>query len=195
MQITASAYHGIFFSMILLLFVCILVFQQDNFRLEKFALDAGPPILTVGMIASIYFIPYLQEAHEFGFKRTIAEQSAFGAPLVTFFSLPSSYFFGSWTSHLNHIDGNTSPRYLPRLMTAAALLILRKTTPIKFLFNSKLKNLTLGVIFLTPIVWFLRSSVTTLGGEVYSDLYLHPQLVNTAIFTPFVGHDGVFFYD
>ena len=185
MQITASAYHGIFFSMILLLFVCILVFQQDNFRLEKFALDAGPPILTVGMIASIYFIPYLQEAHEFGFKRTIAEQSAFGAPLVTFFSLPSSYFFGSWTSHLNHIDGNTSPRYLPILMTAAALLILRKTMPIKFLFNSKLKNLTLVVIFLTPIVWFLRSSVTTLGGEVYSDLYLHPQLVNTAIFAPF----------
>ena len=185
MQITASAYHGIFFSMILLLFVCILVFQQDNFRLEKFALDAGPPILIVGMIASIYFIPYLQEAHEFGFKRTIAEQSVYGAPLVTFFSLPSSYFFGSWTSHLNHIDGNTSPRYLPILMTAAALLILRKTTPIKFLFNSKLKNLTLGVIFLTPIVWFLRSSVTTLGGEVYSDLYLHPQLVNTAIFTPF----------
>ena len=86
---------------------------------------------------------------------------------------------------MNHIDGNTSPRYLPILMTAAALLILRKTTPIKFLFNSKLKNLTLGVIFLTPIVWFLRSSVTTLGGEVYSDLYLHPQLVNTAIFTPF----------
>ena len=195
MQITASAHHGIFFSMILLLFVCILVFQQDNFRLEKFALDAGPPILTVGMIASIYFIPYLQEAHEFGFKRTIAEQSAFGAPLVSFFSLPSSYFFGSWTSHLNHIDGNTSPRYLPILMTAAALLILRKTTPIKFLFNSKLKNLTLGVIFLTLIVWFLRSSVTTLGGEVYSDLYLHPQLVNTAIFTPLFGHDGVFFYD
>ena len=141
MQIMASAYHGIFFSMILLLFVCVLVFQQDNFRFEKFSLDAGPPILIVGMIASIYFIPYLKEAHEFGFIRTIAEQSAFGAPLTTFFSLPSSYFFGSLTSHLNHIDGNTSPRYLPMLMTVAALLILRKATPIQFLFSSKLKNL------------------------------------------------------
>ena len=185
MQIMASAYHGIFFSMILLLFVCVLVFQQDNFRFKKFSLDAGPPILIVGMIASIYFIPYLKEAHEFGFIRTIAEQSAFGAPLTTFFSLPSSYFFGSLTSHFNHIDGNTSPRYLPMLMTVAALLILRKATPIKFLFSSKLKKLALGVIILTPIVWILRSSIATLGGEVYSDLYLHPQLVNTAIFTPF----------
>jgi hypothetical protein len=31
-----------------------------------------------------------------------------------------------------------------------------------------------------------ESSIATLGGEVYSDLYLHPQLVNTAIFTPFL---------
>ena len=84
-QITASAYHGIFFSMILLLFVCILVFQQDDFRFGKFALDAGPPILIVGTVATAYFIPYLQEAQEFGFNRSISEQSAYGAPLATFF--------------------------------------------------------------------------------------------------------------
>ena len=193
-QITASAYHGIFFSIILLFFVCVLVCQKDNFWGKKFALDVVPPMLIVGIIASIYFIPYLQEAHEFGFKRSIAEQSVYGAPLVTFFSLPSSYFFGSWTSHLRHMEGATSPGYLPILLTTAALLTLRRTTPIKFLISLKLKIFAIGVILLTPIVWFLKSSVATLGGQIYSDLHLHPQIINTAILTPlFLVAIGYFF--
>ena len=132
-QITASAYHGIFFSIILLSFVLILFRHQDSFRLKKFALDAVLPISIVGTVASVYFIPHLQEAHEFGFHRSIAEQSAYGAPLVTFFSSPNAYFLSSWTSHFSHIDGNTSPRYLPILLTAVALLILKKKIPLIFL--------------------------------------------------------------
>ena len=184
MQITASAYHGIFFSMILLLFVCILVFQQDDFRFGKFALDAGPPILIVGTVATAYFIPYLQEAQEFGFNRSISEQSEYGAPLATFFSLPSSHFFGSWTSHLSHVDGSTSPRYLPVLLTIAALLVVRKKASIESLFNSKLKILAAGVICFTIVAWFLKPNVATLGGEIYGNLYLHPQLITTVILSP-----------
>ena len=115
------------------LFVLILFRQQDNFRFKTLALDAALPILIVGTVASAYFIPYLQEANEFGFKRSIAGQAAYGAPLVTFFSSPNSYFFSSWTSYFNHIDGNTSPRYLPILLTAIALLILRTKNTIDFL--------------------------------------------------------------
>ena len=183
-QITASAYHGIFFSIILLLVVCVLVCQKDNFWGKKFALDVVPPMLIVGMIASIYFIPYLQEAQEFGFNRSISEQSAYGAPLATFFSLPSSHFFGSWTSHLSHVDGSTSPRYLPVLLTIAALLVVRKKASIESLFNSKLKILAAGVICLTIVAWFLKPNVATLGGEIYGDLYLHPQLITTVILSP-----------
>ena len=184
MQITATAYHGIFFSIILLLFVLILSHQQNNFRFKKFALDAALRVLIVGTVACIYFMPYLQEAHEFEFKRSIAEQSVYGASLATFFSLSSSHFFGPWTSHLRHIDGSTSPGYLPILLTIAALLTLRKTTPTKFLFSLKLKIFVIGVILLTPIVWFLKSSITTLGQKIYPDLVLHPQLVSTVLLSP-----------
>ena len=184
MQIMASAYHGIFFSIVLLLFVLILFLSQDNFGFKKFALDAVLPLLIVGTVATAYFIPYLQEAHEFGFNRSISEQSAYGAPLATFFSLPSSHFFGSWTSHLSHVDGSTSPRYLPVLLTIAALLVVRKKTSIESLFNSKLKILAAGVICLTIIAWFIKPNVATLGGEIYGDLYLHPQLITTVILSP-----------
>jgi len=183
-QITASAYHGIFFSIILLLFVLILFRQQDNFRFKTLALDAALPILIVGTVASAYFIPYLQEANEFGFKRSIAGQAAFGAPLVTFFSSPNSYFFSSWTSYFNHIDGNTSPRYLPILLTAVALLILRKKNTSNFLINSKLKNMGIGLMLLTPVMLVFKPSVVAFGEKLYPDLLLHPQAITTVILSP-----------
>jgi hypothetical protein len=184
LQITASAYHGIFFSIILLLFVSILVFQKDNFRFKRFALDSALPVLIVGIIASIYFIPYLQEAYEFGFKRNIAEQSVYGVPLANFFSFPSLEFFGSLNSHLRHIDGNVSPGYFPVLLTTAALFVLKKITPVKFYFSLKLKIFIIGVMLLTPVTWFFKSSVIDLGQKIYPDLYLHPQLVSTITLTP-----------
>jgi hypothetical protein len=184
MQITATVYHGIFFSVILLPFICILIYQQDNFRFKNFTLDIIPPTLIVVAVASIYFIPYLHEANEFGFKRSIVNQSVFGAPLATFFALPSSYFWGTWTSLLHHIDGSTAPRYLPILLTTAGLLVYRKKTPINFVFSSKLKIFVIGVIFLTPVTWLLKSPITTLGLKIYPDLILHPQLVSTVLLSP-----------
>ena len=185
MQVTASAYHGIFFSMILLLFVCILVYQQDNLKFKKFALDIASPILIVGTVASIYFTPYLQEAHEFGFERSIVEQSVYGAPLASFLSSPSSHFLSPWTSHFRHIDGSISPRYLPILLTAVALLIIRKNTlATKILLPLKLRSFAVGVIFLTLVLWFFKNSITTLGQKIYPDLVLHPQLVSTVLLTP-----------
>ena len=193
-QITASAYQGIFFSIILLMAVFILFFQQSDFKLKKFALDAALPILLVGAVASAYFIPYLQEANEFGFKRSISEQSAYGAPIATFFSLPSSYFFGSWTSHWSHIDGHTSPRYLSVLLTTIALFIVRKKISSKSLFSSKLKVLIVWVIWLTVFAWFLKPSLANLGRDVFENLYLHPQLVTTAILSPFLLLVTAFFF-
>ena len=185
MQVTASAYHGIFFSMILLLFVCVLVYQQDNLKFKKFALDIASPILIVGTVASIYFTPYLQEAHEFGFERSIVEQSVYGAPLASFLSSPSSHFLSPWTSHFRHIDGSISPRYLPILLTAVALLIIRKNTlATKILLPLKLRSFGVGVIFLTLVLWFFKNSITTLGQKIYPDLVLHPQLVSTVLLTP-----------
>ncbi|SVB32288.1 uncharacterized protein METZ01_LOCUS185142, partial [marine metagenome] len=185
MQVTASAYHGIFFSMILLLFVCVLVYQQDNLKFKKFALDIASPILIVGTVASIYFTPYLQEAHEFGFERSIVEQSVYGAPLASFLSSPSSHFLSPWTSHFRHIDGSISPRYLPILLTAVALLIIRKNTlATKVLLPLKLRSFAVGVIFLTLVLWFFKNSITTLGQKIYPDLVLHPQLVSTVLLTP-----------
>ena len=183
-QITASAYQGIFFSIILLLFVLILFRQQDNFRFKTLALDAALPILIVGTVASFYFVPYLQEANEFGFKRSIVGQAAYGAPLVSFFSSPNSYFFSSWTSHFNHIDGNTSPRYLPILLTTIALLILRKKNSSNFLINSKLKNIEVGIMLLTPVMWVFKPSVVAFGEKLYPDLLLHPQGITTLILSP-----------
>jgi len=93
-QITASEHHAIFFSILILLFAFILGSQRGSLRSKKFFRDAVPPVLIAGTVAAIYFFPYLQVAHEFGFQRDIAEQSAYGAALVTFFSLPNSYFLG-----------------------------------------------------------------------------------------------------
>ena len=126
MQITASTYHGIFFSMLLLLFVVILFFQKNNFTFNKIILDVAPLALIIGTVAWVYFTPYLHEANEFGFKRSIVDQSTYGAPLATFFSLPDSYFFGSWTSNFRHIDGSTSPGYLSIIITTLGILILGK---------------------------------------------------------------------
>jgi hypothetical protein len=193
-QITASAYHGIFFSIILLMAIFILFFQQNNFKFKKLALDAAFPILIVGTIASAYFIPYLQEAYEFGFKRSIAEQSVYGAPIATFFSLPSSYYFASWTSHLSHIDGSTSPRYLPLLLTIVALFVVRKKIFPKSLFSSNFKNLLVWVICLTIFAWFLKPSITNLGRDFFEDLYLHPQLVTTVILSPLLLLVTAFFF-
>jgi len=193
-QITASAYQGIFFSIILLMAVFILFFQQSDFKFKKLALDAALPIFLVGAVASTYFIPYLQEANEFGFKRNISEQSAYGAPIATFFSLPSSYIFGSWTSHWSHIDGNTSPRFLSVLLTTIALFVVRKKISSKSLFSSKLKVLTVWVICLTIFAWFLKPSIANLGKDVFENLYLHPQLVATVILSPLLLLVTAFFF-
>jgi len=185
MQITASAYHGIFFSMLLLLFVVILFFQQNNFTLKKIILDVAPLALIIAAVAWVYFSPYLQEANEFGFKRSIVDHSTYGAPLATFFSLPDSYFFSSWTSSLRHIDGSTSPGYLSIILTTAGILILRKNKSPKFLIDSRVKYLTLWIMLITSILFLFKPYVASFGEKFYSDLYLHPQVVTTAILSPF----------
>jgi hypothetical protein len=184
-QITASAYHGVFFSIILLVFVLILIYQQNNFRLEKFALDVVTPIVIVGTISAAYYIPYLHYAREFGFERSIVEQSAYGAPLASFFSSPRSYFLSPLTSNFNHFDGNTSPRYLPVLLTAVFIFMIRKKSSAKFLLNSKMKTLAILIIILTPIMLLLKPTLAILIGDLYPKIYLHPQAVTTFILSPF----------
>ena len=183
-QVTASAYYGIFFSIILFLFVGILFNQQKKIKFRKIALEAILPILIVGMVAGAYFIPYLHEAHEFGFKRNIAEQSVYGSPLATFFALPRVPLFDSWNYYTQHIDGKISLGYLSILLTTAALLIIQKKNPITLLSFSKLKKLTVGIILLTLVIWFFKSWITNFGKNIYPALVLHPQLVSTIILTP-----------
>ena len=158
MQITASAYHGIFFSMLLLLFVVILFFQQNNFTFKKIILDVAPLALIIGTVAWVYFTPYLQEANEFGFKRSIVDQSTYGAPLATFFSLPDSYFFGSWTSNFRHIDGSTSPGYLSIILTTLGILILGKKKSTKFFHPMCIKCVLSQLKFINFIELFFYLS-------------------------------------
>jgi len=76
-----------------------------------------------------------------------------------------------------------------------ALLIIKKNTlTTKILIPLKLRIFAVGVIFLTPALWFFKSSVTAFGQRIYPDLILHPQLVSTVLLSPFFFIVGACFF-
>lgn len=151
LQITASAHHGIFFSIIVLAFAAILCFQQKIWCWEKFLSDAVGPVIITVIVGAVCYFPYLKVSHNFGFSRPFSEQIRYGADLETYLSAAHSYFLGPLTARFGHIEGYASPRFTALFLTAAAIVLYR--TPVARL--TFIRKLDVGLILMAVVSFFI----------------------------------------
>ncbi len=173
LQITASAHYAIFFSIIVLTFVCILCFQQKFWSWQKFFSDGIGPVITTLIVGGVCYFPYWEVTQNFGFSRSLSNQFGYGADLENYLSAAHSYFLGPLTARFGHMEGYASPRFTALFLTATALILFR-TQVRRLSFIRKLDVLLIFTVLISFFVW--KTQVTWV-----------PVFVNTF---PFTGNWG-----
>jgi len=184
LQVTASGYYFILFSLFVAVFVIILCNQNNMLLSRSFYRDATLPVMLALAPAVLNYFPYFQVSQNYGFKRTIADQAFYGLPLRSFFLAPHDYFFQPLTDWFEQsIGGNYPPGYTALLLTGVSVFILRKkTSPLSWI--RKFNIVVFIASILTLILWRFRLDLAEEVLRWFPFLYDNPTVVPTAILSP-----------